>query len=106
MTLKIKAMKAELDMKKSTLSMYVEQYDLKEAIGDSGTMTVGKQNRFKCWADNGAKIRELPKDRRMDLCVPDYQAIKKDVEAGLLPPEILDDALYKEVVTISFKERK
>jgi hypothetical protein len=104
--IKIKKMQAELKMKKSTLAMYVEQFDLKEAVGSKGSMKVGKQNRFKCWADNKAKIMELPSKMRTELCVPDYQAIKKEVEAGNLPPEILDDALYKEVVTISFKERK
>lgn len=86
--------------------MYVEMADLKEVISSKGSMKVGKQNRFKCWADNKAKIMELPSKMRTELCVPDYQGIKKAVADGILPGEILDDALFKEVVTISFKERK
>ena len=104
--IKVKELQNELKMKKSTLSMYVEQFDLKEVIGAKGSMKVGKQNRFKCWADNAAKIKELPKEMRMELCVPDYQAIKAKVAEGALPNSILDDALFKDVTTMSFKKRK
>ncbi len=102
----IKALKKELDVNKSTLGMYVEKADLKEAIGDEGSLKVSSQRRFKCWADNAAKIKELPKEMRMELCVPDYQAIKAKVAEGALPNSILDDALFKDVTTMSFKERK
>ena len=102
----IKALQKELSMHKSDLSMLLELYGMKAVEGKTGSLKVGVQHRFKCWADNKVKIMQLPEKLRTDLCVPDFKGIKEAVKAGQLDKSILDDALYSDVTTLTFKEAK
>jgi hypothetical protein len=103
---KQKEIEADLKIKKSTLATYLEAFDMDTESGEKAVAKVTTTRRFKCWEDNKAKILELPKEKRTELAVPDYQAIKAEVKAGLLPNSILDGALFSESSSLRISVRK
>lgn len=96
--------KNKIDIKRGEFDMIVGNYEVSLIETESSTASISNSERFSKWSDVEKVFENIP--RRMQTIktlTPDIKKIRKLVESGKLPTEILDLATMTIVNRVTFK---